>query len=140
MGITRRIGRITRLIDVPLCAGCRRELNRLSGEEERLLLLGRLTAAVLAVLVLAIVLLLTPVAMSLTLRFLAAFTAALAAAVGILRLFRRARQRAALPTKQAIRRSARLASFSWRAATFEFENETFAERFMELNKPLLMET
>jgi hypothetical protein len=55
-------------------------------------------------------------------------------------LFQRAQQKAALPEKQAIRRSGRIVTFSWRATTFEFVNQTFAERFETLNESLLMET
>jgi hypothetical protein len=32
-----------------------------------------------------------------------------------------------------------MVDFSWRATTFKFENELFAERFSELNENQLME-
>jgi hypothetical protein len=44
-----------------------------------------------------------------------------------------------LPAKQAIGQAARLANFTWRATTFEFENEQFAEQFRALNEARLME-
>ena len=69
---------------------------------------------------------------------LALLLAAAAAAVGI-RLFRPAIGRAALPEKKAVLESAKLQAFSWRTATFHFSNDTFIERFMELNEPILLD-
>jgi hypothetical protein len=139
MGLKRQIGRITRLIDVPLCHDCRQHLKYLSGEEERLQKLSRLLALLALVLTMAVVLLLTPAAMALVLRLLIGLLGGLAASEMMLILFRRAQLRAALPLKKEIQDSARIVGFSWRATTFEFANETFAERFRAINEPLLME-
>lgn len=38
--LKKRHGRITRLVDVPLCPDCAQELTRKSGEEERLEKMG----------------------------------------------------------------------------------------------------
>jgi hypothetical protein len=54
-------------------------------------------------------------------------------------LAQRAQWKAALPEKQAVRGSAKVTNFSWRATTFEFTNETFAERFEAMNESVLME-
>lgn len=139
MPLRRRLGRITRTIDVPLCSECRRELNRQSGDEERLGKIGRLAAGGAFVMAAAFVLLLTPAGISLLLRLLVALAAGMMLGQLTLLLFQRARQKAALPEKQAIRRSARIVTFSWRATTFEFVNPTFAERFEEMNESLLMD-
>lgn len=140
LGLRRRIGRVTRLIDVPLCAACQDQLRRQSGEEERLGKLGRLSAILALFLVLAAALLLTPAAMLVQLRLLIALLLSLSAAQVVVLLFRRSRREAALPEKKEIYRSANIVDFSWRATTFEFANETFAERFKRLNEPLLMDS
>jgi hypothetical protein len=140
MTLRKRIGRVTRQVDVPLCTNCQREMNRQSGEEERLDKLGWLTAGGTAVLALAVVLLLTPAGMTLSLRLLTGVLLAVVLAEFIRQLFRRAQRQAMLPVKKAILQSANLTNFSWRAATFEFTNETFAERFEEMNQLLLMGT
>jgi hypothetical protein len=49
------------------------------------------------------------------------------------------RLEAAKPEKKAILASAQMVEFSWRAATFEFENEDFSDGFLELNQEKLME-
>jgi hypothetical protein len=54
-------------------------------------------------------------------------------------LFWRASTQAELPSKRAIRQSAEIANFSWRATTFEFDNEKFAEQFRAMNEARLME-
>lgn len=140
MLLRKRLGRITRTIEVPLCRDCHRELTRQSADEERLEKIGRLVAGVVFVLAAGFVLLLTPGEMALLLRLLAAL--ALGGVLGQLTLvlFQRAQQNAALPEKQAIRGSARIVTFSWRATTFDFVNQTFAERFETMNESLLMET
>lgn len=140
MSLRKRLGRITRMVDVPLCSACRRELNRQSGDEERLGKIGRLAAGLVFVTAVSLVLLLTPAEIALLLRFLVALALGLMLGQLTLLLFQRARQKAALPEKQTIRRSARIVTFSWRATTFEFVNQTFAERFEAMNESLLMET
>jgi hypothetical protein len=58
----------------------------------------------------------------------------------VLAYFRRIRAEAALPEKKAILASAHMVEFSWRATTFEFENEAFFDKFVELNRTELMES
>ena len=140
MPLRKRSGRITRTIDVPLCSDCHRESNRQSADEERLGKIGRLAASGVFVVAAALVLLLAPAEIALLLRLLVALALGLVLGQLTLLLFQRAQQKAALPEKQAIRRSGRIVTFSWRATTFEFVNQTFAERFETLNESLLMET
>ena len=139
MGLRRRIGRVTRLVDVPVCHDCHYELRRRSAEEERLQKIGWLVSVVLFLLVEAIALLLTPAGLGLGLRLLLAALVGLIPASLVFWLFRRASARAELPSKQAIRQSAAIANFSWRATTFEFDNENFAEQFRAMNEARLME-
>jgi hypothetical protein len=140
LSLNKRIGRITRLIDVPLCTDCEDALHRLSGDEERVKKLGNLIAGLTFLLTFAVALLLIPAAMSLALRSLISVSLAVFLAEIVLIVARRYRRRAALPEKQAIYQSARIRAFSWRATTFEFVNESFAQSFRSLNEALLMES
>lgn len=139
MTLRQRFGRTTRLIDVPLCTRCANELNRRSAEEDRLQKISWLVSGVLFLLGLAIALLLTPPALSFGLRLLLALLVGAALAAGVLWAFRKPLANAALPEKQAIRQAITIDDFSWRATTFAFENDLFADRFTELNAPRLME-
>jgi hypothetical protein len=139
MTVRQRYGRITRLIDVPLCSRCAGELNRRSAEEERLQKISWVLAGVLGLLGLAIALLLTPAALSFGLRLLIALLVGGGLAAVVLWGFRKPIANAALPEKQAIRQSVAIEGFSWRATTFAFENDLFADKFSELNAPRLME-
>jgi hypothetical protein len=139
MRIRKRIGRITRLIDVPICTACAVQLRRKSADEERLQKTRLLVSGVLFLLALTLTLLLTPPALTFGLRFLIALSAAAAIALIVTILFQRAIYQAVLPEKQAIRRSAQIIDFSWRATTFAFQGEAFTERFKSMNTPLLME-
>lgn len=139
MTVRQRYGRITRLIDVPLCSRCAGELTRQSAEEERLQKMSWLLAGVLGLLGLAIALLVSPAALSFGLRLLIALLVAGGLAGTVLWGFRKPIANAALPEKQAIRQSVTIEAFSWRATTFAFENALFADRFRELNAPRLME-
>ena len=139
MTLRQRYGRITRIIDVALCRRCAGALNRRSAEEERLKKMTRLLPGVLGLLGLAIALLLTPAALSFGLRLLIALLVAGALAAAVLWGFRKPIANAALPQKQAIRQSVAIDGFSWRATTFAFENDLFADRFVALNEARLME-
>lgn len=139
MRLQKRNGRITRLVDVPLCADCAQELSRKSGEEERLEKMGLAAAGVTAVALLALGLLLTPAGLPFWLRLLMGLLAGLGVGTAVLLYARRLALQKALPAKQAILQSAQIKTFSWRATTFMFTNETFYERFRALNQPLLME-
>lgn len=139
MTLRQRYGRITRLIDVPLCTRCASELNRRSADEERLQKLSWLISGVLFLLGLAVALLLTPPALSFGLRLLIALLVGGGLVALVLWAFRKPLANAALPEKQAIRQSVTINDFSWRATTFAFANDLFADRFVELNAPRLME-
>ncbi|MCA9923777.1 MAG: hypothetical protein KC419_17580 [Anaerolineales bacterium] len=134
------MGRVTREIDLPLCTACVQTLHRRSGAEERWHKVGLLFAGVVGLLVLSIGLLLTPVGWGLGLRFSMALLASLAAGTAVFTLARIRQTRVALPEKQTIRSAARIDTFSWRAVTFDFQNDTFTERFKSLNESLLMES
>ena len=139
MTLRQRYGRITRLIDVPLCSRCNGELHRRSADEERLQKISWLISGVLSLLGLAVALLLTPAALSFGLRLLIALLVSGGLATAVLWGFRKPISNAALPEKQAIRQAVAIEGFSWRATTFAFENDLFADRFSELNAPRLME-
>lgn len=139
MPLQKRLGRTTRLVAVPLCTACHRELRRQSAAEERLGKLQWPAAGAVFLVAVGFVLLLTSAEIMLWLRLFVAL--ALGAVLGqlVLLLFQRAQDNAALPEKQAIRQSAQIITFSWRATTFDFVNETFAERFAVMNESLLMD-
>ncbi|MBK7915537.1 MAG: hypothetical protein IPJ94_04640 [Chloroflexi bacterium] len=137
--LKKRHGRITRLVDVPLCPDCAQELTRKSGEEERLEKMGWAAAGITAVILLALGLLLTPAGLAVWLRLLVGLVAGLGGGTAVLLASRRLALQKALPAKLAILQSAQIETFSWRAVTFTFTNETFSERFRALNQPLLME-
>jgi hypothetical protein len=139
MGLRRRIGRVIRLIDVPLCQECRQQLKRRSAEEERLQTLGRVVGLLFLVLTLALVLLLTPAGIAFAWRLLIGLFCGLSAGGFVFLLLWRASRRAALPAKKEIYESACITDFSWRVTTFEFSNETFSERFQAINEHLLVE-
>ncbi|MCA9920557.1 MAG: hypothetical protein KC445_21530, partial [Anaerolineales bacterium] len=80
-----------------------------------------------------------PAALSFGLRLLIALLVGGGLAAAVLWGFRKPIADAALPEKQAIRQSVAIEAFSWRATTFAFENDLFADRFVELNAPRLME-
>jgi hypothetical protein len=133
MRVHKRIGRTTRLVDVPLCAECAHETHRLSGEEERWHRLSWLFSAIAWLLAFLLLLLLMPVVLSPLLRLILAALAATAVAFACFRVCRRIALRHARPEKKAILGAARIRDFSWRATTFEFSNEHFAEHFAAEN-------
>jgi len=134
MELYKRNGRIRRQIDVPLCSQCAAQLSKSSAAEERMHKVSRLLAITAGtVLLLAGLLLLSGVAI--WLRLLLALLLGLAATAFVTGLFRTRISNAALPEKKAVLDSAQLQAFSWRTATFEFSNDAFIERFMELNEP-----
>jgi hypothetical protein len=139
MTLKKRRGRLTRLIDVPLCDQCAAELSRESGEEERLGRLGRFVAALAAIAILVLALVLLPGGMSLLLRLLIVVLLSLLAGLLVLAYFRRRSLAAAHQEKLDILASASLAHFSWRATTFHFDNDDFARRFASINQSQLME-
>lgn len=137
--ISRRQGRVSRHVEVPVCDRCQGVLRRNSYLEERwqrLGLLGLLSGTLLAG---ALAWFLLPAALPDLLREGVALGAALLTAFVVYQLARRARQRAALPDKQAIRDAARIRRFSWRTMTFDFANEAVGEQFAALHADRLME-
>jgi hypothetical protein len=139
MTVTLRNGRRTRSIEVPLCTECYREVQKESGEEERLHRLGRAATGVIFFLVAVPALILLNRVFPIGVAALVSLTAGILAGLVVLTIFRRKRAAAANPEKRAILNSARMVEFSWRAATFEFENEAFSDRVIELNQEDLME-
>lgn len=139
MVVQKRISRITRRIAVPVCAGCAAQLGRRSYEEERLRKIGWLSGSGLFLLVLVLGLALVPAGWPLGLRLLLVGLLAAGATAVLAALFRRQIRQAYLPEKKAVLEAARIQDFSWRATTFAFANETFSQRFREINEPLLME-
>lgn len=137
--LKKRIGRVTRIIDVPLCVDCAHQIQRLSAEEERWQKLGWLAGGIVFFLTLALVLLFSSAALGLALRLLTALSLAALLGAAVAGLFWRVSRRAALPAKKAIYASAGITAFSWRATTFNFSNEIFAERFRSLNESSLIE-
>lgn len=135
----KRMGRVTRLIELPLCTACQKELHRTSADEERLQKIGGVVSGVLLLLTAVLTFLLLPSALAFLLRALTALLVGGSLAWGVWAVFTRARQQAALPTKKAILNSAKMTAFSWRATVFEFSNDIFTERFKRLNEPNLME-
>ncbi|MCI0399364.1 MAG: hypothetical protein L0332_11405 [Chloroflexi bacterium] len=137
--LKRRIGRVTRLIDVPLCANCAREAGRRSPEEEQWLRLSWVAAVVAALVAGALLVIVLPAGMPALLRLAIALVVAVPAGRAAYDLCRRRSRAAARPEKKAVLHAAQMVTFSWRATTFEFKNDLFAERFIELNQHLLME-
>ncbi len=140
MHIHKRIGRTTRKIEVPLCQDCASELNRQSGDEERLQKIGLLVTTAVFLITTAILFIIIPSGLNFILRLLFALLLSAGLAFGVQTFFRRSMHNAALPEKKAILQSAQIETFSWRATTFSFENDLFTERFIDINKSFLMES
>lgn len=137
--IHKRVGRVTRLVDVPVCADCAAQLRRRSLEEERLNQLKYIVAGIAFLVTLFAVYIATPPAMATAVRWLAALMGGSLVTAVIFALFRRQIHQAYLPEKKEILNAARIENFSWRATTFTFENEEFTQRFAAINESLLME-
>ncbi len=138
LALRKRIGRTTRVIDLPLCATCHHDIHRLSGEEERLQRLGRAASVAAALLILVILMLLLPSSLPILLRLIMSLFVSSMVGIGLFMWFSARSGRAALPKKKEILASAFMTDFSWRATTFEFVNEAFSERFVNLNRARLM--
>jgi hypothetical protein len=138
--LRKRRERTTRELEVPLCADCRNEVDRLSGDEERWLRIGWLFAALASVLALIVVLLLLPGGLAFLPRLVLAIFAAGGVGVMVSLAFRQRRLQHALPQKLAVLNAVRLQDFSWRATTLAFADDEIARRFVELNREKVMET
>jgi hypothetical protein len=136
--LQKRMGRVSRSIDVPLCASCAQEISRLSFEEERWQKLSWVIAILTWMIGLTIFILLLPAGLPFVARFMLAILVAAGLAVLAFKLGRRVAEGHARPEKQAILNSAAMIRFSWRATTFQFTNPVFTERFTALNEARLM--
>ncbi len=139
MSVQHRAGRRTRLVDVPVCESCQAELNRLSAAEQRQQRLGWLAAAAAGLATAGAAWLLLPLLLT-WLKVVIAAGIGCAISAAILTWFRNRLPRAARPEKKAIREALKIVHFSWRAVTFEFTNDAYADRFASLNKNQLMDT
>jgi len=137
--VRKRMGRVTRLIDVPVCTDCATQLRRRSQEEERLNQLKYVVACIAFLVTMFAIYIATPPAMVTAVRWLVAFMVGGLVTAVILNLFRRQIRQTYLPEKKKILNAARIENFSWRATTFTFENDEFKRRFVEINESLLME-
>lgn len=135
MEIERRAGRLTRLVEVPLCQACYRQLHLRSAREEQLQRLGRVLLFLFFAIALAAILLVTPASLGFALRAaLAIALALLPTAVGYYFLQRALRQ-ARLPQKVDVLSAVTIQEFTPQAVTFAFDNEDVAGQFLELNEP-----
>lgn len=139
MTIRKRLSRVTRLIDVPVCADCAAQLRRHSMEEERLTQIKYLVSGAAFLVTLFAVFIVLPPGLATAVRLLVGVLVGGVVTAVIFAIFRRQIRQVYLPEKKAILQSARIENFSWRATTFAFENEEFAQRFVTLNESLLME-
>lgn len=137
--VTKRDASLQRSIKLPLCDNCQHELKRKSAAEERLEKIGLIVAVALGLLFFVLTLLLIPNSISAWLRLPLAVILAIVMAMAALGFFLRRSKQAARPEKLNIKNSARICEFSWRATTFEFRDELFAEIVCRLNEPQLME-
>lgn len=139
MTIRKRLSRVTRLINVPVCADCAAQLRRRSMEEERLTQLKYLVGGAAFLVTLFAVFIILPPGLATAVRLLAGVAMGGVVTAVIFAIFRRQIRQVYLPQKKAVLQSARIENFSWRATTFAFENEEFAQRFVAINESLLME-
>jgi hypothetical protein len=137
--LRKRNGRITRLIDVPLCTACDQARRRRSGMQEQRQKLGWLATGLTGLLGLALTFLLLPADFGIGLRLFLALPVAGLGATAVFTASRRWADQAALPDVKAIRQAASLDTFSWRTVTLSFTNESFADQFRQLNEPILWE-
>ncbi|MGW8318708.1 MAG: hypothetical protein ACWGPS_05635 [Candidatus Promineifilaceae bacterium] len=140
MKLRKQSGRTVRFMDVPVCVQCAQELTRQSMEEERWQRISLVAAGAIAFLSLALLLVIKPDGLALLVWLLFSLPTALLLAAGVYGLLDRKRRAAARPEKKAILRAAQIMDFSWRATVFDFNNDTFAERFVVLNESVLIET
>jgi hypothetical protein len=131
-------GRLLRRIDVPVCKECARLLRRRSWHEERWTKLGWFLAGGAAVLVLLLAFFVLFAALPFGIRLILALLAAGLAAYDGWAFARRKGLSATIPEKKAVLAAARISDFSWWTTTFEFGNDRFAERFIDLNRRILV--
>lgn len=140
LNLRKRRERITRELQAPLCTDCRRDLERLSGEEERWLRLAWFFGALALLITLTIVMLLLPGSLAFVPRLLLGLLLAGGAGAFVTQFFRQRSEHYALPEKRAVRDAVRLGDFSADMATLEFVDSDTARQFIDLNHDRIMET
>lgn len=133
-------GRRAPEIAVPVCRDCWQQAQAPSEEADLLRQIRRRASGVAALAAVIIVLLVTPESWGIPLRLLAALPFAAVAAASAYLLLRGAVAQAVPPEKRAVLDAVRVEQRSRRATTFVFTNEAFAQRFREVNEPILLET
>lgn len=109
-------------------------LRQKSMVEERRQLWGRILSLVLGVLIFAVMLLFSPGTLIFAARLLLALVVGGLGGTAVYTIFQKYSQKGILPEKQNILESAQIEHFDGQIITFHFQNPTFAERFIELNK------
>lgn len=137
--VRKRVSRTTRLIDVPVCSDCAKQLQRKSMEEERFGQLKYVISALALLVTLFALYLVLPPSLPAVLRWLLALSGSLLITAVLYNFIQHKIKETYVPEKKAVLNAARIETFSWRATTFTFENDTFSQRFVELNEPSLME-
>lgn len=138
MPVRHRVARRTRFVEVPVCAECQAALAQRSGAEERAIRLSWIATAIAGILGALAVWFLVPIPLMTALRLVVALGLGAALAAVAWTWTRRNLDAKARPEKQTVLQSVRIVHFSWRAMTFEFANEAYAEAFTALNKKQLM--
>ena len=138
--LRKRRERTTRELQAPLCADCRHELERLSGDEERWLRMGWFFGALASFLTLILVLIFLPGWLAFLPRLALAVLPAAGLGALVTLYFRRRSTAHARPEKLAVRNAVLLHDFSWRCTTLEFADDEIAQAFIELNQDMIMET
>ncbi len=138
MAVRHRVGGRTRIVDVPVCQACATALRQESGEEERRRRLTWVLTAAGLVVGLVAGWFVAPAPWMEGLRLAIALATGLAISTLAWTWGRRGQSERARPEKQAVRQAARIVHFSWRAITFEFSQDAYAEAFAALNKSRLM--
>jgi hypothetical protein len=137
--LQKRNGRISRLLDVPLCHTCDQACLRRSGMQEQRQKLGWLATGLTLLLGLALVFLMLPADLGLSVRLFIALLVAGLGATAVYTTGRRWADQAAPPQSKAILQAANIDTFSWRTITLSFTNESFAEQVRQLNERILWE-
>lgn len=135
--LRKRNGRITRLLDVPLCPSCYQTSLRRSAQQEQRQKLGWLATGLVLLLVGGATMAFLPADLGLAWRLLIAFLVTGLSATAVFSASQQWANQAALPEVKAIQQSAQLNTFSWRTITLTFTNESFADQFRQLNEPIL---
>lgn len=123
-----------RTIKVPLCNACNQQIHRKSGVEEQRLRLGLFLGIGLGVITFAIGLLFSATAWLFVVRLFFGLLIGVVVGTAVYLIMRQFSQKASLPEKQTILNAAKIQTFDHNTTTFTFYNQTFAERFIQLNE------